>query len=469
MRYSLSGTSRSKAGLLPAASVLICLLAAATTPAWAWEWQKKGRLSIRTYEDTSDNSPYESSPELYTRLRLENDLLFREQDISLTFNAEGRYKSLLGEKNDSQGNLLVREAYVKLKKEHFSLSAGNQTVTWGKLDNFAVLDIINPQDYREFIHLNKQDRKEPQFMFKYDLFNDAFQLENIWMPFFKPSIAPFFNSDWAMYGRLKETIEGGSGAEAAKQLIRNIRVDDRDRFDDHNLKNSQGGMRLRGKAGEFDYSLYYMNLFTRIPVLREKTPAGILTKQFLNDPNDATLAALAGANPSQDDLTLESYHRRMNVIGADTETVWKDFGIRAEAGYMTGVPCINRGFSYAFKDTIVFGAGIDRTSANNLYVNFQFIETAVLDYEDMFGLEKYNHQATAKLTKDFLRGDLKFALETNYNLSFHDWMLNPEMTYAFNNGFEISLGGFIFEGGPQTLFGRYSTKDQVYLKGIYSF
>jgi len=48
-------------------------------------------------------------------------------------------------------------------------------------------------------------------------------------------------------------------------------------------------------------------------------------------------------------------------------------------------------------------------------------------------------------------------------------MLNPQISYKLEKGAIFSLGGYIFEGGATTLFGRYSDNDLLYFKVIYNF
>ena len=233
--------------------------------------------------------------------------------------------------------------------------------------------------------------------------------------------------------------------------------------------NGEWGLRFRNKIGNVDCAFYYMYIHSRIPALREKTSNGNVLKKFLYTPTINSLNELVALNPANEDLALEKEYPRMNVIGGDFETIMGEYGLRGEYGLFLDAPYLRSNFSYVEKNRLSFGLGIDHTTVQNWYYNLQFIEDVILDYEELFAQEEYSHEITFNLKKGFLRGNLLFALDCAYNLSYGDSMFNPEVRYKFNGGVEAALGGFIFGGDSTTLFGRYNTKDLVYMEMKYRF
>jgi hypothetical protein len=61
---------------------------------------------------------------------------------------------------------------------------------------------------------------------------------------------------------------------------------------------------------------------------------------------------------------------------------------------------------------------------------------------------------------------VSFDLDWIWQVSYQDWMLNPEVTYTWERpGVDISLGSFVFDGRrANTIFGRYERNDVVYVK-----
>jgi len=433
------------------------------------DWIRKGELFMRVYQDTVEDNPYEDNQAFCAWFRLDNKINLKDWNALLNVNVEARGKAFLGEDTEEDIDILLREAYLELRRESFNLGLGRQIITWGKLDNVVILDRISPQDYTSFVLFDKQQRKQATPMVTYTYYGQDLQFDIAFLPIFKPSCVRFFGADWAAFGHIIQMIEEGAYPEATKNLVRNIRIEKKDRFTEDVFKNSQIGFRLKSRFEDIDWAIYYMYIYNRIPTLREKTTKGNTLKQFLYIPTQANLNAWVASNPSDEDLVLEREHSRTHITGLDFETVVGQLGLRGELGLFLDMPYLKSDFSYTTKDTLSFGIGIDHTTPGNLYLNFQFIEDIVFDYEELFSQEEYSHQLTSTLTKDFFRGKLTFNLDSTYRLSYHDWMVNPQLTYQFGKGLEACLGGFIFEGGSTTLFGRYSTKDLIYVEVKYQF
>ena len=49
------------------------------------------------------------------------------------------------------GTAEIRDAYIERRLTNGVLRLGKQQIVWGKLDGLKVLDVLNPQDLREFI------------------------------------------------------------------------------------------------------------------------------------------------------------------------------------------------------------------------------------------------------------------------------------------------------------------------------
>jgi hypothetical protein len=434
-------------------------------------WQRQGYFLSRFYQDTHEDAAAETQQDIETRLRLENKIELKNWDALIQVNAETTFEAMIhqDEQTEKDADFLLKEAYLQLGKPKYSFSLGRQVVTWGKLDNVIVLDRFSPQDYKRFILYDKQERKLPMLMAKFDYFGDKFDLECVFAPFFKHSAVWIFDSDWAVYDQLKKTILEGPYPAAAKDVIRRIRTEEREKLVDQTLDNMQCGLRWRARLNGTDLAFYYMYVSHSLPGLREETANGNTLKRFLSYPNNVNLAQLLALAPTDDDLTLIEEHPRTQVWGIDAETVIADFGLRGEFSAALGQPYLRSDFSYVRKDTLALGIGLDHTTAYNLYYNIQLIENIILDYEPLFPDEEYAHQITATLTKEFLRGKLILGLKHAYNISYGDWMLNPKLTYKLKGGLETSLAGFIFNGKPTTMFGKYSKKDLLYLQLKYNF
>jgi len=431
-------------------------------------WKQTGKVLIRAYQDIIEKSFIENKQAVDARLKWDNEIQFKD-DLFVIMNMEGRAEKFWGGVANDNIDIFAREAFIESRQENYSLSFGRQTVTWGKLDDFVVLDRMTPQDFKWFALFDKQERKLPTLMLKHNYYAENWKLETLFLPGFEPSEVDFFGSDWAVFGQLKEGIERDSYSAVTKSMVRGISIEDKDNLTDQSFKNSQFGVRLGSRIMDVDYALYYMYIYNPIPTLREKTSTGNTVKRFLYDPTLANLNALASVGPSATDLTLEKEYPRTNIIGMDWETVLGAYGLRGELGIFFDLPYLRGDFSYVTKDALSIGIGADHTTENNLYFNVQLVENYIFDYEDLFAQEKNTQQLTGTLKKDYLNGNLVFNFDWAWNISHRDSMFNPEMKYKFENGVDVALGGFIFDGALSTVLGRYSAKDLLYLEIKYQF
>ncbi len=435
----------------------------------ASQWETRGQLLGRVYQDMEEDSSLEESQAMDTRFYLDNTWKWEKQGVEAVMNVEARVEGWWGEEFDSQANLFVRDAYVRIKKQRYTLRLGQQTVTWGKLDDFALLDRVSPQDYQWFALFDLQERKLPALMGRYNYYGDNWQLEAVFLPFFKSSQLHFFGSDWSVFGHLKESVANGSFSAAVKDVVRRVVIEEKDRVMDQALTNAQVGLRAGGRWGEVDYMVYFLSVLHSIPVLREKTSTGNTLKRFLYEPTSANLASLTAANPSDEDLVLQREHPRTQIVGLDWETVWGAYGLRGEAAVTFNAPYLREDMAYTQKDTISIGVGVDHTTVDNLYLNFQFVTNYVLDGKALFVQQPWDQQLTGTVRQGFWRDKLRVQMDWAWSPSYLDWMINPEIQYKTRADARLAMGLFAFGGKSTTVFGRYADKGLVYVEWTWWF
>lgn len=431
------------------------------------DWDIAGEWSAYGYHNFR-NSHIDDKVMSDSRIVVENRIGWKEQDIVLKADLEWRFQTYHGMDDQNRGKVRFRDVYAELKKEQYDVAIGQKRVTWGKLDDIVILDRISPQDLRHFVLYDKQERKDPALMVQHQWFGwEGIQLETIFLPVFQPSEMDFFGTNWAAFGHLKgEVASNPNYTVDQKNIVSGISIQDDEGVTSQSLKNSQAAVRLRGRAGDVDYGIYYLNLYHAVPVLRETNAAGNLTKQFLFEPTVDHLNALVSAGASGDDLRLTKAHPRVNALGADWETVLGLLGLRGEMAVFFGLPYLRNDFSYVEKDQVSFGVGIDHTTADQWYFDAQYIQDFILNYESLYSTEELPYSFAGTISKGFSHGRVMFGLDWIWQVSYDDVMLNPELTYKWERaGVDIAVGFFIFEGNAtKTLFGRYDANDVVYVK-----
>ncbi|KAA3655785.1 MAG: hypothetical protein DWQ10_16880, partial [Calditrichaeota bacterium] len=111
--------------------------------------------------------------------------------------------------------------------------------------------------------------------------------------------------------------------------------------------------------------------------------------------------------------------------------------------------------------------GLDHTLWNwNL--SGQFIQQAIMDYEESIDQDVNENTLTFLARRDFIRETLTLELFTYIGLNNSDALIRPRLFYDFSDGFELQFGANIFTGDTGS-FGQYSENDMAYVKVKYSF
>lgn len=89
------------------------------------------------------------------------------------------------------GRILDRASVTAYLGEALEVQAGLEKLTWGKGDSLRVLDVINPQDYSDFINGELEDRKIAQALVRATLrLGETGKLEAVYVPWFEGDTLP---------------------------------------------------------------------------------------------------------------------------------------------------------------------------------------------------------------------------------------------------------------------------------------
>jgi hypothetical protein len=431
---------------------------------WLSAWQRRGKVSTRFHQDIEEDD-HEAPRALDTLALLHNTLRLRDLRLLVAVDVEARHENFDCDTDSGDPTLCLRNAYVETRRPRWSLSVGQQTFTWGKLDDIVILDRLSPQDLRWFAMVDKQERKEPTFAVRADAVLGRYQIEGVALPWFEPSTVDFFGTDWALFGQLKDIIQEGDYPPEVKGVVEAIDI-----RHDAPAAPLQFGARLRGRAWDIDHAFTYLCLYNRFPGLEERTETGALTKRFLYEPTEENLSALVAARPSPDDLVLDTAYDRLHVLGMEFETVAGEHGIRGECAFLSDLPyMLETDFSAVRRDMFSAGIGIDRTTDWELYWNLQVVADYVFDADDLWETDPLSYQVAVNAQKDFLLGDLGLDFGSAYRIPTGDWLAHLEATYKFTGEWEVTLGLWLFEGKTATLIGRYDAKDVVTAEATWRF
>ncbi|MBA7521026.1 hypothetical protein ES705_13126 [subsurface metagenome] len=120
------------------------------------------------------------------------------------------------------------------------------------------------------------------------------------------------------------------------------------------------------------------------------------------------------------------------------------------------------------KDYLHWLIGLDY-SIGNIKFSTQFIQEAILDYDENMQNEKMENTMTFLARYDLLRETLHLELFSYIGLTNGDALIRPKITYDFDDSFSILLGSNIFIGDEKGRFGQYKDNSMAYMKIKYNF
>ena len=421
----------------------------------------KSKIAVDTHKDTG----VEDLLDFRNHLKLE---LKGKVNETLSFFVSSQIRYLLAKNTDTDDKFEPDfwEGYCDVSFANADLRIGKQIVRWGKTDEISPVDNINPQEFEEFFLPKRDERKIPIFMAKINYYLGEYNLQGIFIPFFEESHIPFFNSDWAAFDHLKDAVAKSNLPPQLKHLFGSLKV-----YRDKPPKtlNYPGfGLRVSRTFDRFDLALSYLHsrntIFTvESPFYNGEGLRGISTlEELLGFLRGVDISTLANA-----DLTLR--YRRMNVWGVEAETTWGGVGIRAELAYVRKVTFADEDLSKVDKDIVNYVVGADYTWGENLYMNLQFSQIIVINYEKLFFQEEVTNLLNGTINKQFMQGFLIPELYFYWNPTDGDYYLNPHITYKYTDNLSLIGGLYFLDGERDTVFGNYKDNDEVYFTIKYTF
>lgn len=329
----------------------------------------------------------------------------------------------------------IREVYVNLSLGKFDFRVGEQIVLWGRADGFNPTNNVTPQDFCVFSP-EEDDKRLGNFVVKGVFHPYPFRIEVDWIPVYKSSLFPFI------------------GKPMGEGIVWN------DEKRPSRWKDQSFGVKIDLEEPSFDLSLSYYNGLHKFPsIVYEKTPAEIM-------------------------LSQEPY--RVHVIGADFSTSLGNYGLRGELAY--SLPDKSDQSIYSVPDKqMEYTIGLDRSWANfSLIVQYigKYIPDLTTDIkghpmEQKLHLlnrivftqhERWNHSVSIRPSLSLLHETLHLECLGLCKFSTKEYFLQPKLHYAIVDAVTLMVGGQLFYGPDDRLFGVLEkTKNAVFTELKVSF
>ena len=330
--------------------------------------------------------------------------------------------------------LELRELYAEKQLGDLHLTLGKQQVVWGQADGLKVLDIVNPQDFREFILDEFVDSRIPLWTFNAEVDMGDVTTQFLWLP------DQTYN-DIAEPGALfaftapQFTPALPPGAVGVVQ-----RSPDRPSafFQDSNV-----GVRLSAFVDGWDLTANYLYHYSNNPVFFQSlvpTPAGPV-------------------------LVVTPEYRRSHLIGGTFSNAFGDFVIRGEAAFLTdrfsltSLAVDPNGVTES--NEISYVLGVDWYGLDDVLLSGQMFQSILTDAGSGLIRDHVETSFTLLARHSFLDDELEADVIWLTSLNKADGLIRLELTYDLWDGLEVWAGGDIFYGASDGFFGQFNDRDRV--------
>ena len=403
----------------------------------------RGQVWNRFAQDTKEKNRFEDDRYDHLEVQLEGKYVLN-QTLQFILAIKANYLAYNHNSDwHHDGEVSLSNAYVNLALSNINVKVGNQVVIWGKADEISPLDNLNPEDMRDGFVRRRVERKIPIPMVNVEWSQDIYKLQGVFLPFFKRAKLDLRGTDWAFFDHIHDEI--GAFAVVEEQPPKT-------------LGNSEVGVRFAGKVRALDYAVSYLHTRADLPAVDSliTPPRFQLT---MPHPTVRDLALFAQATGQ----TIRLTHHRQDVFGIEFETVLGSIGVRGDMAYIADKRFLTRALRAIHRPVFQYVVGADYNGPSNLYVNFQFSQSVIQDYEKtILSLTKLTNEFYGTISKELFANNLKVALRVFYNIMRASYYYNPYVVVQHWPNANIELGGDFLGGPRDTVPGFFRDNDQVY-------
>jgi hypothetical protein len=421
------------------------------------DFKVSGSIKTRATRDTEK-----------ARDRIENKTSFRNK----TF-LEAKYKktftlSVLSDfiyfgdnENFNEYDFDIQELTYQYLNPRISFSIGKQIIRWGKTDQLSPVDTLNPEDMREFVTYDYEDRKIPLWMADLKLFSDLINVELVYIPFFEKAKYNNFETDWSRFPHLKKEIKQSELPPNLKSYFNSIKISENEPNDENEY-----GIRLFKTVNSIDFGFTWHRYNEDEPFISN------FPVKNLNINGDFSVENLtASINPA--DLTnekIEMDYKKTNAYGFELETIVSGFGLRGEALWEDNKTFLTKALTSVRSPVFTYVLGIDYSAPANIYFNVQSGHQYMSDYRnDIIYADRNNYFLFGELSKDYPNHWTKISIEYFLYLNTSSKYFSPKIEYTYFKNLELALGSNIFSGNDNSGLGRFKENTQYFLDVTYFF
>lgn len=328
----------------------------------------------------------------------------------------------------------LRELYIEKSIGDHYLKLGKQQVVWGKADGLKILDIVNPQSFKEFILEPFIDSRIPIWIIKYEAsISDNSDIQILWIPDNTSHALPANDATFAFQSNrlVPDTPEG---VQIAIQPLATPCL---------SIKNSDVSLRWSAFINGWDLTLNYLYHYDDQAVLS--------TQQLIIENRIA--------------LTIQPELKRSHLLGGSFSNTFDDITLRGELGYSTDKYFIGadprNSDIYVKGQEVSYVLGVDWYGLSDSLLSLQFFQGRIFDISTVVSKPKVDTTLTLLAQTKLWNDTLHLETLLLKNMHHHDSLLRTKIVYDFNDQTKISLYLDRFSGNKNGLFGQFDSNDRI--------
>lgn len=330
----------------------------------------------------------------------------------------------------------LRELYVQGQLGPAWLRVGKQQVVWGQADGLKVLDVVDPQDFHEFILPAFEDSRIPLWTLNAEIEIAKAQLQLLWIP--DPTTHDVAPDD----GIFAFTAPRFLGPPPPSGVA--VEIEERNRPDDA-LRDSDVGARLSTFWKGWDLTANALWHYDDVPI-----PFRAID--------------VAGGAPR---VRAAPDYRRTPVLGGTASNAFGNLTVRGEVAAQLDrfLPLDRADDADGVARTTEIGwvLGLDWYGFPETLLSAQLFQSALTDHPRGMLRDRLDTNVTV-LARRQLRNET-LTLETIWiqNVNDGDGLVRPRIEYELRDDLQVWLGADVFYGKSAGVFGEFDEDDRVVL------
>jgi len=407
------------------------------------DWQLSGTWQQELSEERERTQKFES----LVQQRMDIDLGERvslSAQMRLRYDSEAwlgpevaraeNYSSLNGPwYNTAHAELSLRELYLDAEWWGNYWRIGKQQVVWGQADGLKVLDVVNPQSFREFIVDDFDDSRIPLWMLNLELaLAGEASLQLLWVP-------DTSYHEWAEVGSAWQLTSPVFIPYLLPEFTTQLQPLEKP---SKPIKDSDLGLRYSDFIGGWDITLNYLYHYQDAPVYYQSLD---------------TLAAIQRIAPR---------YERNHLLGSTLSNAFASMTLRAELAYSSATYHSSADFqqrAIVESGELASVLGLDWQGPETVFVSAQWFQSHLLDYRPEVLREQTEHTLSLLYQQGFANEAWELKVLVLHSLNHHDNWLQLKLKYFMQSNFEVWLSSDRFSGDALSLFGQFDERDRFSL------